>query len=112
MWEYVYSVALIVSCLLFAAVTRVEAAEHYPAMPASIDSRPAVVDENTLVQHEARGHNLDALEGLGVKPAGGMKITMFAGKARVLDQEVAVPETTLEIAPARMLQVTVAVSCS
>jgi lysophospholipase L1-like esterase len=55
---------------------------------------------------EARGHNPDVLAGLEIKPAGGMKVTVTAGKARVLSREVVVAETTLEIAPPPAMQVT------
>ncbi|MBI3921475.1 MAG: SGNH/GDSL hydrolase family protein [Armatimonadetes bacterium] len=54
----------------------------------------------------ARGRNPDALEGLEVKPAGGMKVSVSAGKARVMGREVKVEATTLEIAPQVVLQAT------
>lgn len=54
----------------------------------------------------ARGHNPDAMEGLDVKPAGGMKAAVGAGKARVMGREVTVGATTLEIAPQTILVVT------
>ncbi|MFA7368627.1 MAG: GDSL-type esterase/lipase family protein [Kiritimatiellales bacterium] len=53
-----------------------------------------------------RGRNPDALSGLEVKSAGGMKITLTAGRARVLGREVSVAETTLDIAPPQMLTIT------
>jgi hypothetical protein len=60
----------------------------------------------TSINPGERGRNLDALSGLEVRPADGMKITVTAGKARVLGREVSVAETTLDIAPPQMLTIT------
>lgn len=53
-----------------------------------------------------RGHNPDAIEGLEVRPAGGMKVAVTAGKVRVMGREVPVAETTLDIAPPQILEIT------
>ncbi|NOZ22922.1 MAG: hypothetical protein GXP25_17735 [Planctomycetes bacterium] len=51
----------------------------------------------------ARGKNPNVIEGLAVTPAGGMKIAIAAGKAKVADREVPVEAATVEIAPQRVL---------
>ena len=53
----------------------------------------------------ARGVNPNVLEGLAVTPAGGMKVSVAAGKAKVLDREVTVPACTLEIAPQATIEI-------
>jgi len=53
----------------------------------------------------ARGRNPNALEGLEVTPAGGMKVKVAAGKARVMGREVAVAAATLEIAPQTVISI-------
>ncbi|MCF7818819.1 MAG: hypothetical protein K9M54_13160 [Kiritimatiellales bacterium] len=70
------------------------------------DEVELVEEGGTMVQSGERGQNPDVLSGLEVKPAGGMKITVAAGKARVLGREVSVAETTLDIAPPQMLTIT------
>jgi len=82
-----------------------EAAQGPAAMPESMDAKSAG-GGNAAVGQEARGHNPDALAGLDVKPAGDMKVKVTAGRARVLCREVPVAETTLDIAPPRIMQIT------
>ena len=96
---------LFIALVGLSALTTVLAEDH-PAMPASMDAKAAGSGGKVAAKLAARGHNPDALTGLDVKPAGGMKVTVTAGKVRVLGQEVAVPETTLDIAPLSVLQVT------
>ncbi len=82
------------------------AAEEHAAMPERMDAKLSGSGGTTAASLAARGKNPDVLTGLEVKPAGGMKVTVTAGKARVLGKEVAVPETTLDIAPPPALQIT------
>jgi lysophospholipase L1-like esterase len=96
---------LFVALAVLSALTTVAAEEH-PAMPVGMDAKGAGGGGKVTAKLEARGHNPDVLAGLEVKPAGGMKVTVAAGKVRVLGREVAVTKTTLKIAPAPVLKVT------
>lgn len=83
-----------------------ETAETHAAMPEGMDAKAAGGGGKVTSQLEARGQNPNVITGLTVKPAGGMKVTVSAGKARVLGREVDVAETTLEIPPPPVLKIT------
>ncbi len=82
------------------------ATEEHSAMPERMDAKLAGSGAPVAASLATRGTNPDVLTGLEVKPAGGMKVTVTAGKAHVLGREVDVPETTLEIAPPTIMQIT------
>lgn len=82
------------------------ATEEHAAMPERMDAKLAGSGAPVAASLAARGKNPDVLAGLEVNPGGGMKVTVTAGKARVLGREVDVPETTLEIAPPPVMQIT------
>ena len=56
-------------------------------------------------QPGARGRNPNVIEGAAVTPAGGMKVSVAAGKVRVFGKAVEVVPLTLEVPPERVLQI-------
>jgi len=75
-----------------------------PAMPESIEAESVTTLSSSTVP--ARGRNPAVIEGLEILPAGGMKVRLTAGKVRVMDKEVTVPETILDLAPPVQLDIT------
>jgi lysophospholipase L1-like esterase len=74
-----------------------------PAMPESIEALSAAPSSSSM---PARGRNPAVIEGLEILPAGCMKVRLTAGKVRVMDKEVTVPETILDLAPPVQVEIT------